>query len=115
MAVLLKDLRNLSYERREALALGLVTRVTGAACGGRGTWWSQIERVHAATSVASDARAVAKPAMELCASCPVMTACDQLARVNHYTGLAAGMAWKSGNSRNVGQVPEQKRVTPAAA
>lgn len=110
-AVMLTDLRLLEKERRDAIALELVSEMPGAACAGKGVWWSQIEREHAAARSVTRVREVVDPALALCAGCPAIVECDQLARVNHYYGLAAGMAWNNGRSSNPYQVKRKPQTS----
>lgn len=73
-----------------------IARSGTAACRGRGQWWSEREAEHAAAATRAAAVAAAAPAMELCARCPIVAACAELAALDHYTGLAAGAAMFAG-------------------
>lgn len=70
--------------------------VRGAACKGLGQWWSEQEAAHAAAGTPDAARAAANPAMVVCAGCPAITACSELAVIDRYTGLSAGAAYVNG-------------------
>jgi hypothetical protein len=70
----------------------IIARTGTAACQGRGQWWSEREAEHAAATTRSAAVLAAAPAMELCARCPIVASCTELATLDQYTGLAAGAA-----------------------
>ncbi len=82
-----------------------------AECRGSGKWWSEREAAHAAASSRLEAAAAAAPAVALCARCPVIGRCGELAQVDSYTGLAAGAAYIDGRELR----PHQCRRNPAFA
>ena len=78
-----------------------------ARCGGRGDWWSQREAAYEHAVTAREAAAAAAPAVRLCTGCPESGEdgrCALRARLDSYTGLAAGQAWVSGRPRAVDAV-----------
>jgi len=99
---------------RRVLAQHLATTIAAedrAECRSRGKWWSEREGAHAAAGSRLEAAAAAAPAVALCARCPVMGRCAELAQVDSYTGLAAGAAYIGGQPGPAGRLRNSARVT----
>jgi hypothetical protein len=76
-------------------------RQVGARCKTESRLWQKAEAgVSQATSGAAAAEAAA-PALALCAVCTMSDACEEWARMDRYTGLAAGRWWFRGTPRRV--------------
>ncbi len=84
---------------RVHLARQLTAQIVDAACDGMGEQWSAWEAAHAAAPTNEAKAAAAAPALVLCRrGCPEVQLCAERARVDSYTGLAAGDAWTDGVS-----------------
>ncbi len=85
---------------RRVLATDLLDQMDGqGACKGQSVLWTDCEKRHLAAKTKKEAAAAAAPALELCQDCPVIALCNELATVDEYTGLAAGLAWTDGKPR----------------
>lgn len=71
-------------------------RAETAPCCGRGQWWSQREAAHNTARTPQAAEEAAAPALQLCASCPIVDACAEFAALAEYTGLAGGAVYFDG-------------------
>ena len=89
-------------DTREARAQRLVLAITAASCDGLGVWWTEREVAHRTAATRTARVAAAAPALALCQGCPELDRCEALARVDRYTGLAAGVAWRLGVPRPAG-------------
>lgn len=96
----------MSGVRREPVeAQAAAERLIAAACRGMGSEWSRNEALHAAASSKVEAAAAAAPLLRVCESCPITMECRMWARIDGYTGVAAGSAWLEGSARPVSWVP----------
>lgn len=101
-----RDGRKEDHRNRHGLGSGHAARVTVAmllahalprgACHGRGHWWTHHETQHIAAMDPASRQAAARPAFELCSTCPITARCRLWAEVDSYTGLAAGSAYRDG-------------------
>lgn len=99
---------------QDARAQALVAQIHGAACKGRGLWWSRREADHAGARTPEAARAAAQPALAICdrdGGCPMRDLCGEWARVASYTGLAAGAVFDHGQPQDTNAVL-RKRPDP---
>jgi hypothetical protein len=78
------------------LARHVTALITGAACKGRGLWWSQQEATHAQATTGADAAAATTDAFAVCGGCTQVDLCRQRAELDRYTGLAAGGVFLNG-------------------
>lgn len=94
--------------QRIAQAQRLAIALTSGNCAQHGTVWGQAEKDHATAKTRETALAAARPALELCRTCPLAQACHLWAIADHYTGLAAGIAWVDGEPHH----PDSTRYQP---
>ncbi len=85
----------------KTLAQEAAYRLVAAACGERSSTWNRQEQLHEAATTQPSARAAATPLLEICATCPIISECATWARLDEYTGIAAGTAWVDGKPRPV--------------
>jgi len=81
-------------------ASALARRLTDTPCARRGQWWAQreaavehLEGQHAPPPRITEA---ALPAITVCESCAVRELCAARARLDRYTGIAAGAQYRNG-------------------
>lgn len=84
---------------RRVLAQDKSFALVAAACKELRTLWDQHEQAHAAAATHDEARRAAAPLLEVCATCPITVSCREWARIDGYTGIAAGQAWHNGEQR----------------
>lgn len=77
-------------------------------CGHAPREWKAAEARHAASKKIVAAEEAAADVLALCVDCPVRAGCFEWARVDSYTGLAAGLAWTDG----VPHLPASTRYQP---
>ena len=102
-------MRDVSRVLAQHLAM-MIAAEDQAECRSRGKWWREREAAHAAASSRLEAAAVAAPAVALCVRCPVIGRCGEPARVDSYTGLAAGAAYIDGQPGPAGRLRSSARV-----
>jgi len=81
---------------REVLARDAAARLDLAACKHHQDLWNERERDHANAGTQAVARQAALPLLAVCTGCPVITECRAWAKIDDYTGIAAGTAWVNG-------------------
>lgn len=72
---------------------------TNVACADWGTWLRSIDHYRTMLSTNSWRRhvdAAAETARAMCHGCPLRHRCSEASRVEVYTGIAAGHAWRNG-------------------
>ena len=84
---------------QRVLAQGKSFALVAAACKELRALWDQHEQAHATAATHEEARRSAAPLLKVCAACPVTVACREWARIDGYTGIAAGQAWRNGEPR----------------
>lgn len=97
------------------LAQQVIFEIDGAACKGRGKWWSRQEVRHAAARTREEAAVAATPALKLCRRCPFYDECEQWAQLDNYTGLAAGSVYINGRRRKPDTVIQRPPQPQTAA
>lgn len=100
---------------RAHLARQLAASIREAQCEGLSRSWSDWEAAHAAAITSDQAAAAAAPAVALCAGCAEVDRCAERARLDLYTGLAAGSAWVNGVRKSTAALvlspePPQRRA-----
>lgn len=85
---------------RNVLAQNLAATITDAACAEQTRQWNAWERAYEqARTRAQQADALAEPAA-MCATCPAIEDCADLAELTGYTGIAGGHAYIKGRRRH---------------
>ena len=99
---------------REVLARDAAWTLADGNCKGMAARWGTWEQIYlAAPAVADRARALIAPA-EICAGCPIITECADLAELSGYTGIAGGRAYRNGREDTYGLRDRDKtRSRPA--
>lgn len=80
-----------------ALAQQLVWELRLAHCRDHPALWTRLEAGYAAAETYQDAQQHLQACRDLCEDCPVLDPCAERARLDRYTGLAAGTAWRNGH------------------
>lgn len=81
---------------REQLSQHAALALDEAACKELATEWGAWETTYLTARSPSDrAAALAEPGL-VCASCPCTAGCIDLARLNEYTGIVAGVGYRNG-------------------
>jgi len=83
-------------------AQGLTWDLTGARCKDLALWWTALEHEHRNASDAATARGSAEQVLAVCLPCPVSEPCAERARLDRYTGFAAGSLYVNGRQRRLG-------------
>lgn len=78
-----------------------------AACAGSSKEWTEGEAAWARSRSSASARLALKPLYAMCANCPVRLACEEWARADKYSGVAAGMLWVNGRPSAGVRVPRR--------
>jgi len=81
---------------REVLARDAAARLDLAACKHHQDLWNEQERDHANAGTQAVARRAALPLLAVCTGCRAITECRAWAKIDDYTGIAAGTAWVNG-------------------
>lgn len=87
------------------LARAAARELRAAECKDEGELWTKQEAKHAAARTQTAALRAAKPLLKFCSECPVVQACETWARLDRYTGIAAGQAWEDGKATPSAWVP----------
>lgn len=84
------------------LARSAAAGLRRAACKGQAELWNEVEgAVEQAGSRVAEHEA-ASPARRVCLmQCPMVEACEQWARIDRYTGVAAGQVFRNGKPRDL--------------
>lgn len=99
---------------RRVLARDAAARVEDARCAGLPLMWSALESQHSQAATPEEAAAIVDQASTIaCDGCPAFMACAAWARVENYSGLAAGAAYESGERRPADWVALKKTGRPA--
>jgi len=96
---------------REVLARDAAWSLADGSCKDLTVEWARWEATYVA-SVTAAARlaALTEPAV-LCADCPIVTECADLAELSGYTGIAAGQGYRNGRLDHARQrQPRQRRT-----
>lgn len=92
----MSKIRNISAV---VLARNATANLRRAACKDQKMLWNDVEAAVEAATSQDEKEQAAAPARELCLSCPVLEACEEWARIDKYTGVAAGQVWRNGKVR----------------
>lgn len=98
---------------REVLARHYRSLAQTPSCSGQGAAWTEAERRYELAQSAEQAAEIASSVLHQCHDCPALSLCEQWAKVDRYTGLAAGHAWRDGRRRLPGirRSPDQTKKT----
>ncbi|WP_289017596.1 hypothetical protein [uncultured Ornithinimicrobium sp.] len=81
---------------REVLARDAAWSLAEGNCKGMAARWGRWERNYLTAEAVDDrARVLIAPA-EVCAGCPIVAECADLAELSEYTGIAGGRAYRNG-------------------
>lgn len=81
---------------REVLARDAAWSLADGNCKDMAARWGRWERNYLEAEAVNDrARALLAPA-EVCAGCPILAECADLAELSGYTGIAGGRAYRNG-------------------
>lgn len=82
-----------------ALVQAISWDLSGAACKHLTRWWATCERALETIEDPVHHTAILTEAAAYCTECPVTVSCVERARIDHYTGIAAGAEYRNGNRR----------------
>lgn len=74
-------------------------RLIAGACRDLGWLWNRQEALLAQAHARSEATEAARPLIEVCMTCPIVTECGIWASADSYCGVAAGVVWHEGQVR----------------
>ncbi len=96
---------------REVLARHAAWSLADGSCKDVTTQWSRWEATYAASPTAAARQAALLEPSALCAACPTVTECADLAELSGYTGIAAGHGYRNGRVDHARQrQPRQRRT-----
>ena len=96
---------------REVLAREAAWSLADGSCKDLSLEWARWEATYAASPSAAARRAALMEPATLCAACPIVTECADLAELSGYTGIAAGQGYRNGRIDNARQrQPRQRRT-----
>ena len=96
---------------REVLARDAAWSLADGICKDLTVEWAHWEAIHAASPSAAARRAALMEPSALCAACPIVSECADLAELSGYTGIAAGQGYRNGRLDNARQrQPRQRRT-----
>lgn len=81
---------------REVLARDAAWSLADGSCKGLTLEWARWEVLYAAALTAAARQAALTEPAALCAICPIVTECADLAELSGYTGIAAGRGYRNG-------------------
>ena len=106
--------RERAWRSRMATDLALVL-VTQGNCAVPDNGWDAAEAAYASARNNLAAAAAAETVLWRCEECPVAGECAQRAKIDRYTGLAAGSAWIRGKEYNPTRTINNPRAKNTAA
>jgi hypothetical protein len=85
---------------RSIIAADAASRIAEANCRDAGPTWNTLEAQHEEAHFPKESADIVADAREnFCTGCPAFQACDQWAKAEKYTGLAAGAAFLRGERK----------------
>ncbi len=96
---------------REVLARDAAWSLADGSCKDLTVEWARWETAYAASLTAAARQAALTEPATVCAACPTVTECGDLAELSGYTGIAAGRGYRNGRIDHARQrQPKESRT-----
>lgn len=96
---------------REVLARDAAWSLADGSCKELTIEWAYWEALHAASATAAARQTALVEPAAVCAACPIVSECADLAELSGYTGIAAGQGYRNGRLDHARQRhPNQRRT-----